>query len=119
MSRGWTWIDEDAEHSEEEHDRLTPILNELAASWSSLHSQIEQEGWARQAAYEEGDSGPYFDSDEEMQEYQDSQRKRSELRGLRLEVIEVQLAHFGARMMRPYEHWIEDEQYMAHMERED
>ena len=54
-----------------------------------------------------------------MQEYQDSQRKRSELRGLRLEVIEVQLAHFGARMMRPYEHWNEDEQYMAHMERED
>ncbi len=34
----------------------------------------------------------------------------------RLEVIEELLGELGARMMRPYEHWNEDEKYMEYME---
>lgn len=114
MSRGWTWIDED--HKDE--DRVVPILDELAARWSSIMSSIEQRGWDRQAAYEDGDPGPYFDTDEEEQEFKETQQEREELDMLRLEGIESELSHFGARMMRPYEHWNEDEKYMEYMERE-
>lgn len=35
---------------------------------------------------------------------------------MRMEVIEELLARLGARMMRPYEHWNEDERYMEYME---
>lgn len=35
---------------------------------------------------------------------------------IRMEVIEELLARLGARMMRPYEHWNEDERYMEYME---
>lgn len=35
---------------------------------------------------------------------------------IRMEVIEDLLAQLGARMMRPYEHWNEDERYMEYME---
>jgi regulator of protease activity HflC (stomatin/prohibitin superfamily) len=34
----------------------------------------------------------------------------------RLEVIEELLSELGARMMRPYEHWNEEEKYMEYME---
>jgi hypothetical protein len=117
MSRSWTWIDEDAERSEEETGRLTPILNELAAQWSRITAAEEQRGWARQAAIEDGDyDEPDFDSDEEAEDFRRQQSKRGELQQLRLEGIEAQLEHFGARIMRPYEHWNEDERYMQYME---
>ena len=112
----WTWIDEDKERSEEDTERLTPILNELAAQWSTLTAAEEQRGWARQAAIEDGDPGPDFDTDEEAEDFEREQRQRFELHQLRLECIEVQLEHFGARMMRPYEHWNEDERLMEYME---
>lgn len=35
---------------------------------------------------------------------------------IRMEVIEELLSQLGARMMRPYEHWNEDEKYMEYME---
>ena len=115
MSRGWTWIDEDKERSEEEIESLTPFLDELAEKWSAMTDAAERRGWVRQAEIEDGDE-PYFDSDEEMQEYNSGIRKSEELDRLRLEGIEAQLNHFGARMMRRYEHWNEDERYMEYTE---
>lgn len=35
---------------------------------------------------------------------------------VRMDVIEELLGELGARMMRPYEHWNEDERYMEYME---
>jgi hypothetical protein len=35
---------------------------------------------------------------------------------MRMEVIEELLSELGARMMRPYEHWNEEERYMEYME---
>lgn len=37
---------------------------------------------------------------------------------LEIEVVEGMLEKLGARMMRPYEHWNEDERYMEYMERD-
>ncbi len=39
-------------------------------------------------------------------------------RNLEIELLEDKLAAIGARMMRPYEHWNEDERIMEYMERE-
>ena len=112
---GWTWINDEAERDEDASERLAPILDDLAAQHSQITAAEEQRGWQRQAEIEDGDE-PYFDTDEEYEEYKTAQRRHSDLQQLRLEGIEVQLAHFGARMMRPYEHWNEDEQYMQYQE---
>lgn len=39
-------------------------------------------------------------------------------RNLEIELIEDKLAAIGARMMRPYEHWNEDERLMEYLERD-
>lgn len=57
-TRGWTWIDDNAERSEEEIDALEPTLNALAAEWSDIHNEIEREGFLAQARYEDEGGGP-------------------------------------------------------------
>jgi|ERR1035437_6750738 hypothetical protein len=111
----WIWIDEDNTQSDEQIERITPLLNELAAQWSQITSAEEQRGFARQDAIENGD-GPDFDTDAELADYRVRESQRSDLQQLRLEGIELQLAHHGARIMRPYEHWNEDEQFMQYQE---
>jgi hypothetical protein len=44
------------------------------------------------------------------------ERIRQEQREAQRGVIERHLHELGARMMRPYEHWNEDERYMQYME---
>jgi hypothetical protein len=43
---------------------------------------------------------------------------RSEQRRLQLSGLEAALSAVGARMMRPYEHWNEDERFMEYSERD-
>ena len=121
MSRGWTWISEDS--TEAEH--LTPTLNALAAEWSAITDEIEQESFRRQAAREDGyDDGPDCDNEdctrrhpcEECAAIYASIRERSAAKQVKLEIIEAMLEKYGARIMRPYEHWNEDERYMEYQE---
>jgi hypothetical protein len=132
ISRSWTTIEaektqhdagclEDCEVSECEYC-TTPIsdsdrayLDGLMEEWSSIKSAIEDEGFRRQAQYEDGD-GPDFDTDEEYEEYKQSERDRSMRRQAKLDIIESLLHSHGARVMRPYEHWNEDEAYMQYQE---
>lgn len=125
MSRSWTWIEEDSERSEEEMDRLTPRLNALAEEWSAITQEIENESFSRQADREDGyDYEPDCDSEDcswrrpcaECREALQVAQQRHEAKEVKLEIIEEILARHGARMMRPYEHWNEDERYMEHME---
>lgn len=115
MARGWSWINEEVPENAEQ---IAPTLNALAEEWSALHSQIEQEGWRRQAIatgeddYYESD----FDTEEEYEEFKTAQRQEDVGQQVRLDIIEAMLAHHGARIMRPYEHWNEDERYMEYME---
>lgn len=113
VSRNWTVIDEETEID----DRNRAYLDELMAEWSSIQTQIEHEGFERQAAYEDGD-GPDFDTDEEYEEFKQSQHDRSDRRQAKLDVIEALLSSHGVRPMRPYEHWNEDERYMEYAERD-
>jgi hypothetical protein len=114
MSRGWQWIDEEAEH---DYDTLKPMLDRLAQQWSELTTKIERDSWRRQADAEDGDDpSDHFETEEELKQWQAQRRADDELERMRLGNIESLLAQHGARMMRPYEHWNEDERYMQYME---
>lgn len=43
MARGWIFINDNTERSEEEIDRIAPLLNDLAAQWSQLHDTAERQ----------------------------------------------------------------------------
>jgi hypothetical protein len=53
---------------------------------------------------------------QDIREYETRQRNAQAERDLEIELIEDKLSAIGARMMRPYEHWNEDESYMQYME---
>jgi hypothetical protein len=125
MSRSWTWIEEDNERPEEEIDRLTPRLNALAEEWSAITQEIENESFRRQADLEDGyDYEPDCDSEDctrrhpcaECREVLQAVQQGREAKEVKLEIIEEMLARLGARMMRPYEHWNEEERYMEYQE---
>ena len=50
----WTFIDDNRQTSEEDLDDIRPTLDALAAEWTQIHNQQEQEGFRRQAMIEEG-----------------------------------------------------------------
>lgn len=127
MSRGFAWVNEDIEHSEADYARASA----LAKKWSELTNAEEQRMFRRMAEYEDGsgrdeeaceDCAACEAGDYGQCEYiLEMARKTAELqaeRDLEIELIEDKLDAIGARMMRPYEHWNEDERYMEYAERE-
>ena len=91
----FAWLDETIEHSDADFTRATA----LAAKWSQLQSRQEYR---------------YFTlSDDDLCD--PCEAKQAEL-DLDLELVEDKLAAIGARMMRPYEHFNEEERYMEYME---
>jgi hypothetical protein len=132
--RSWTFINDDEDRSDYDEARL----NALARRWSEIHHAAEQRSFARQSDFEEGRDcdedecnacdgrgtteedqkceacdGSGFDNSREK--YAIQQRADEDVE---LEIIEAKLHSMGARMMRPYEHWNEDERYMEYMERD-
>lgn len=116
MSRNWTWINEDAERSEEKIERVTPLLDQLAHQWSTLHDLEEQRGFRRRAEVEDGSAD--YDFEDEADEYRgrEMERLRFAQHETQVSAIEEALERHGARIMRPYEHWNEDERLMEYME---
>lgn len=141
--RGYAWLDESVEHTQQEEARAQA----LATKWSQLHNDAEERMFARMSDFEDGrcDYNPYEDCEcavclglngdgvdpetgaelevggpnclvrkEDEQAAADKEAERQ----LEVEMVEEKLARIGARMMRPYEHWNEDEQYVEYMERE-
>jgi hypothetical protein len=120
MSRAWTWLD-DVEIDEADMDKRTPLLDALARQWSTLHDAEELRGFARQSDMEDGrDEVPDYDTAEEAESAQLMEREMSSLRArqhdAQLSAITDKMHEYCARMMRPYEHWNEDERYMQYME---
>ena len=96
--RGWTWIGGDSRFSPEVEEQMSKVLEALAARWSRLERSIE-----RRSFVEDGQV------DEEMMEaLEEADERDSKEQG----AIEATMLELGARMMRPYEHWNEDERYM-------
>lgn len=111
ISRGFAWINEDEEHSDADHARAAA----LAKKWSELMTEAEHRRFQRMADWEDGRE-PEFESTEEMAAWLKQQAEAQAERDLEVELVEDKLAAIGARMMRPYEHWNEDERYMQYME---
>ena len=52
----------------------------------------------------------------QVRDYERQQREQQAEHDLEVELVEDKLEQLGARMMRPYEHWNEDESYVEYME---
>lgn len=119
------------------------MVEKLAAEWNQINRKIEERSWRSRderddeadyyadRACDEGDNAVYDAlkenpnlSEEEQNEirknaeehyYKELDKKNNEIY-LRRDVIEDLLRDLGARMMRPYEHWNEDERYYEYME---
>lgn len=141
-TRSWTPIDGDPRwENEGYYDEVRSRCDGLALWWSQLHDSGEQRQWARERDLEDGwrydgddapmrrdfDRGPEGDREYEAElltwqkqwaEFDAQRKARDEMDRLQAAFIEEQLGLLGARMMRPYEHWNEDEAYMAYMERD-
>jgi uncharacterized protein (DUF2461 family) len=141
ISRSFTWNNDNDEHSEADTARATA----LARKWSALKTEEENRIFRLQAEAEEG----RFYDDVELEPCKAcggdwlpstpctntnckggldqtpllEAARRQELanaeRELEIELVEDKLAAIGARMMRSYEHWNEDEQLMAYIENRD
>jgi hypothetical protein len=118
MLRGWTWINENKVPGDEEIEKVRAVCDAIALRWSNFADRIERAGFDRQAREENGDDGPDFEDEEERAVHEENKRLDRLFEEDQLLTIEKELARFGARMMRPYEHWNEDEQLMEWLERD-
>lgn len=117
MSRGWAWINEDDETlTEERIDELTPTLDMLARQISDLRDAEERRGFIRQSDMEDGYGDYEFETDAEERAHTARETMRMKMHEAQLDVLHEELNRLGARMMRAYEHWNEDERYMEYME---
>jgi len=119
------------------------MVQNLASEWNVINRRIEERSWrSRDERLDEDDyhsemaaengydavsqaeeANPNLSEEEKNKIKQDAidayykqvQAQENEIY-LRRDVIEELLADLGARMMRPYEHWNEDERYMEYME---
>lgn len=99
-------------------DYLSDSIGEEA--WSIVSRKVREEG---EKASSTGDTRPVVSSDEykrliaieEDKLWEKQHRKEREPYEER-EAIEEMMGELGARMMRPYEHWNEEEAYMQYME---
>ena len=127
-TRGWVFEEDVPEESGEgesaeseetdiQYEIRKQIVQGLVGRWNQLHNQIEEAGWRRQQAHEEGYYEEY-DTDEEAAAAERARKIRDGAMLAELDEIANRLRSYGARMMRPYEHWNEEEKYMEYMERD-
>jgi len=134
----WRWLEDDdfkvafqgiaEDDVEAEMDKRSPQIDAIARQLKEIQRTNEQEGFLRQARYEDGDD--YYDHYDPYEDLEENEREaavaRDELHkkikaaqeDAKVQVLEEALARLGARLARNYEHWNEDEKYMEYMERE-
>ena len=118
MTRDWTPIESDPRWDDEDYyDKVKPALDALAQQWSHIHDTEERKYFERQSDFENGFQDYDFEDEAEQIFYTAKKSLERELIDAQMELIDNKLYELGARMMRPYEHWNEDERYMAYMER--
>lgn len=110
--RGWTLLSDEDDQWEQDYDGMTARCNALASLWDRAHQSLD----GRALSWEQERE----DYDWEDWELESARAQKHALdagdRAVK-ESVEEELAKLGARMMRPYEHWNEDEAYMEYMER--
>lgn len=143
--RSYTFDDADVDYDDPisvmRHEVKEKVVQALMEKWNSLNRILEMRSWRdRDERMDEDDyiadqlSETYQDSydaaisngssEDEAREIAEKDRQKHEdaieaeynRPAIEMELIEEQMAALGARMMRPYEHWNEDERYMEYME---
>lgn len=140
--RGYVDLRSDDGYSDDPLDRIRKearekIINELVQKWNTLHRKIEARQWdiegmqdtinenlestyecAYELALRDGLSAndAHWKAREAVEEQEREFNENENRLWLELEAVEDILGELGARMMRPYEHWNEDERYMEYME---
>lgn len=131
--RGWT-LTKEVEESETKAKIRAEMIGKLAAEWNEIKGRMEQRSWASPEEREDendywydilqerlanaGADGPLSkEAEKQIKDAVIAERRALEREDVeRLEVTEELLYELGARMMRPYEHWNEEERYMEFME---
>jgi hypothetical protein len=139
--RGWTMVRDFEGESDLKKTIREEMINKLASEWNDYHQRIEARQFRSQEEIDEENEWIYeclMDkacdaesnalangvTEEEAKKIRDAayeaaaeeQRNKENENVTRLHVIEELLHELGARMMRPYEHWNEEERYMEYME---
>ena len=142
-NRGWTWIEEDGENEGilPAVEILVKAWNDqngtIESMWFRNRRRDEDDGYAdmlaEQAAEDafkilranEDDPDEWVEKNrpEWLRMVDDAhdrlireERQKGEGELLKLSSIEAALGRLGVRMMRPYEHWNEDERFMEYSE---
>jgi len=103
------------------------LAQRLTDRWNQIDEELEHKAWQAQDEYYVEREADFLESilsdadDDEagqaaVDAYLASKTERELSLRLEQDTIEAQLAHIGARLMRPYEHWNEDEAYMEYNE---
>lgn len=117
------------------------MVEKLAAEWNQIHERMERRSFrcrddydeeeeyhsemAEEKAYEAYDAAieagkteeeAQQEKDKASEAYYASVRLKESEDSLKLSVTEELLGELGARMMRPYEHWNEEEKLMEYLE---
>ena len=117
MSRGWTPIEDDKRWDDDGYyDKVRSRCDFIASEWSRIHDTAEKAYFQRQSDYEFGFNDYEFEDEEEEAQFKWARQLHDNMENAKIEVLEKELNELGARMMRPYEHWNEDEKYMQYME---
>lgn len=142
-TRGWTMMT-DHDDSDLKRRVRAEMISKLASEWNEIHNRMERRSFrTREDIDDENDYiSERYDEEiddalakaakekgslltkEERAEVSDKLNRdlrracgsADEEDNVKLGVIEELLGDLGARMMRPYEHWNEDERYMEYME---
>jgi hypothetical protein len=114
--RGWTPIDDDDKRWDDENywEVVRVTLDGLATRWSKIKHAEERRYFLRSTDYDE----PEFEDEIEQRAFELARKTELELEEKEMKLIEGAMNELGARLMRPYEHWNEDEAYMEYMERD-
>lgn len=131
-ARGWTWTREPEpfDASDRAELGLEPLseaeeqaaatkraqVELLAGEWNELHTAEERDEWKRLAALEDPDLVREPEGEAEAIAWRARRQAQARIRRDRIRAIERELAELGARIMRPYEHWNEDERLMQYLE---
>jgi hypothetical protein len=142
MSRGYVFTKELNEEDPTDKIKIG-MIEKLVAEWNELHTKIEQNSFIRDMDRDSEDDYHYgaaqdaaydaiekaLEENEDLSEeqkraigdaaekaYYEKVRKKENEDHEKLSVIEGLLSQLGARMMRPYEHWNEEEKLVEYLE---
>ena len=116
------FVFENAPEDEVRAAAMRQVATRLTQRWNDINSLLERDQLTRESRYDEVDDwiAEQADDNEEAErlhkEYANRRRLAYDAALLELETIENQLAFLGARIVRPYEHWNEDERMVECLE---